>query len=143
MADVCLVIVLPSQHCHLHSCPLSSQCKEPVRACGPNLNETQSANVVSADYDKVVAFFEDLNLYLNRLKILEGEIPPVAELRLAVAQVLTSVLILCGICAKYVKTRRLGKWRFPDSTSPSVRRKSSEIFSPIRSLLSQVSTLFN
>ncbi|KAI4146689.1 MAG: hypothetical protein L6R39_003369 [Caloplaca ligustica] len=70
---------------------------------------TASANVVSADYDKVVAFFEDLNLYLNRLKILEGEIPPVAELRLAVAQVLTSVLILCGICAKYVKTRRLVK----------------------------------
>ncbi|KAL8648633.1 MAG: hypothetical protein Q9210_004877 [Variospora velana] len=70
---------------------------------------SMSANAVSADYDKIIGFFEDLNLYLHRLKILEKWIPPVSELKVAIAQVLTSVLILCGICAKYVKMRRFGR----------------------------------
>lgn len=68
---------------------------------------------MSADYDKIIGFFEDLNLYLHRLKILENWIPPVPELKVALAQVLTSVLILCGICAKYIKMSRLGKCSYP------------------------------
>ena len=69
-------------------------------------------NAVSADYDKIVGFFEDLDLYLNRLKILEKWVPSVPELEVTLAQVLTSVLVLCGICAKYVKTKRLGNYTF-------------------------------
>ncbi|KAL9014436.1 MAG: hypothetical protein Q9173_000918 [Seirophora scorigena] len=70
---------------------------------------TQSAIAVSADYDKIIEFFEDLNRYLHRLKILEKWMPPVSELKVAIVQVLTSVLVLCGICAKYVKMRRFGR----------------------------------
>lgn len=68
---------------------------------------------MSADYDKIAVFFEDLDLYLNRLKILENEVSPVPELEVALAQVLTSVLVLCGICAKYIKMKRLGNYTFP------------------------------
>ena len=67
---------------------------------------------MSADYDKIAGFFEDLDLYLSRLKILEKWVPPVPELVEALAQVLTSVLVLCGICAKYVKMKRLGNYNF-------------------------------
>lgn len=65
---------------------------------------------MSADYDKIAGFFEELDLYLNRLKILEKWVPPVPELEVALAQVLTSVLVLCGICAKYVKMKRFGNY---------------------------------
>ncbi|KAL9611964.1 MAG: hypothetical protein Q9167_003404 [Letrouitia subvulpina] len=71
-----------------------------------NLNKIKSVNSVSADYDKIAGFFEDLYLYLNRLKTLEKYIPPIVELKEALAKVLTSVLVLCGIAAKYVKVKR-------------------------------------
>lgn len=67
---------------------------------------------MSADYDKIAGFFEDLDLYLSRLKILEKWVPPVPELNVALAQVLTSVLVLCGICAKYVLMKRFGNCTF-------------------------------
>ena len=40
------------------------------------LNSIQAVNSVSADYDKIAGLFEDLDLYLNRLKILEGRVQP-------------------------------------------------------------------
>lgn len=66
-------------------------------------------NSVSADYDKISGFFEDLDLYLHRLKILEKWVPPIPELEVALTEVLKSVLVLCGICAKYIKMKRIGK----------------------------------
>lgn len=75
-------------------------------------NKSQTANKVSADYDKIVEVFEDLDLYLSRLKILEKQVRTVPELDVALAQVLASVLVLCGICAKYVKMKRLGNYTF-------------------------------
>lgn len=107
-----IAIGLPSQHYHLHGGSLSYERKIFVYLCIPGLNEPQTANAVSADYDKIVGFFEDLDLYLNRLKILENWISPVPELGVALAQVLSSVLVLCGICEKYVKMKRLGKSAF-------------------------------
>ena len=77
---------------------------------------TQTTKAVSADYDRITEFFEDLDLYLHRLKILETQIPLVVELKVAIAQVLTSVLVLCGICVKYVKMNRLSNSPF---SSPS------------------------
>ncbi len=89
---------------------------------------------MSADYNNIVKFFEDLDLYLNRLKILEKSIPPVAELKLALAEVLRSVLVLCGICAKYVKMKRFGNSAFPPTSFffTSFVEISPTIFSPKR-----------
>lgn len=63
---------------------------------------------MSVDYEKITGFFEDLNLHLNQLKILEGWIPTIAAFETVIVQVLTSMLLLCGICAKYIKTKRIG-----------------------------------
>ncbi|KAF4627731.1 hypothetical protein G7Y89_g10420 [Cudoniella acicularis] len=69
----------------------------------------KAVNSVSADYDRIAGLFEDLDLYLSRLKILEKWVPPVLELEVALTEVLVSVLILCGICAKYIKMKRIVK----------------------------------
>ena len=41
-------------------------------------NKSQTANNVSADYDRIVEVFKDLDLYLNRLKILEKRVRTVS-----------------------------------------------------------------
>lgn len=84
----------------------------PVFLFRPVVDELQTANAVSADYDKIAGFFEDLDSYLSRLKILEHKIPPIAELKEALTEVFTSVLVLCGIWAKYVKMKRIGKYHY-------------------------------
>jgi hypothetical protein len=66
-------------------------------------------NSVSADYDKITGLFEDLALYLSQLKILENWVPPVPELKVAIIEVLASVLVLCAISAKYIKMKRIGE----------------------------------
>ncbi|TGO07453.1 hypothetical protein BTUL_0275g00150 [Botrytis tulipae] len=70
---------------------------------------TAAVNSVSSDYEKIAGLFEDLNLYLNRLKILESSVPPVPELKVALIEVLTSVLVLCAISTKYIKMKRIVK----------------------------------
>ena len=66
---------------------------------------------VSADYDKLAEFFDDVQRYLSRLKVLEGlKLDP--ELEKAVTEVLASVLVLCGVCSKYMKMPRMSKHIF-------------------------------
>jgi len=67
----------------------------------------QVANGISARYDKITGFFEDLDSYLKRLKILENKISPIPELQAVLTEVFTSVLALCGIYAKYIKMKRI------------------------------------
>ena len=61
---------------------------------------------MSSDYDTLNDFFKDLDQYLSQLKILEGSIPPMPELHAALARVLTSVLVLCGVSVKYTRQNR-------------------------------------
>ncbi|KAL8790643.1 MAG: hypothetical protein Q9213_000491 [Squamulea squamosa] len=68
-----------------------------------------SANAVSADYEKISGFFEDLDMYLHRLKVLEERVPLLPELEMAITKIFTSVLVLCAISAKYVKMKRIVK----------------------------------
>ena len=63
---------------------------------------------MSADYDKVEGFFQDMRSYLCRLKILENPGIVVPELKLAMTEVFTSILSLCAICTKYIKAKRAG-----------------------------------
>ena len=102
-----MLVVFPSQFNHF----LCGAVSNTGKTFSPALNDVkkcQTVNSVSADYDKVAGFFEDLDLYLSRLKILEGRIPLIPQLELALVEVLTSVFILCGICAKYMKMKRIG-----------------------------------
>lgn len=75
------------------------------------LTALKTANAVSADYDRVAAVFEDIKSYLHRLKALEHRVPAVPELELVITEVLTSIMVLCGISTKYIRTKRVGKPR--------------------------------
>ena len=72
------------------------------------VDKSQTASTVSADYDRIIEFFEDLDTYLNRLKVLERQVRRIPELEVTLAGVLKYVLVLCGICAKYIKMNRIG-----------------------------------
>lgn len=48
-------------------------------------------------------------MYLERLKLIEGKLPPESGIECALVEVLKCVLVLCGICAKYIQKSRLGK----------------------------------
>lgn len=72
----------------------------------------QAIDSVSADYDKIIEFFEDLDSYLSRLKVLEVDVmdmPTIPELKTVLIEVLVSVLDLCGIATKYIKIKRIGE----------------------------------
>ncbi|KAK3994869.1 ankyrin repeat-containing domain protein [Cladorrhinum sp. PSN332] len=68
-----------------------------------------TANAVSADYDRVAGFFEDLKSYLHRLKVLEHKVAPFPALIVVITEVLTSILVLCGICTQYIQMKRIVK----------------------------------
>lgn len=73
------------------------------------LMRLQTANTVSADYDKIEGFFEDLESYLQKLKILETHVSVLPELTESIMKVFSAILVLCGICAKQASTRRYGE----------------------------------
>jgi hypothetical protein len=64
---------------------------------------------VSGDYDQIESFFDNLQTELNSLKVLEYQIKQIPELEMALAEVLASVLVLCGICSQYMHKKRIGK----------------------------------
>jgi hypothetical protein len=67
---------------------------------------------VSADLDRIEEFFQDLSSYLTRLRVWEHGLPCIPELDEVITEVFTSVLVLCGICTRYVKMKRLGDYSF-------------------------------
>ncbi|KAL7936459.1 ankyrin repeat-containing domain protein [Trichoderma chlorosporum] len=69
----------------------------------------QTADTVSADYDKISEIFEDLSFYLRQLKVIDLSVQLMLELKVALTEVFESTLVLCGICTKYSKTKRIVK----------------------------------
>ncbi|KAH7480071.1 hypothetical protein FOMA001_g7651 [Fusarium oxysporum f. sp. matthiolae] len=80
-----------------------------VSGDGGHIRRYAVSKSVSADYDKLESFFEDLKSYLTRLSVLENNIPAVPELKAALTEVLISILVLCAICTRYMKTKRISK----------------------------------
>jgi hypothetical protein len=70
----------------------------------------QTANNQSADYDKVVAIFEQLRSFLGGLNVLKGHIPSSPEIRRCITDILTSILVLIGLSTKEMKHGRASKF---------------------------------
>ncbi|KAK5093560.1 hypothetical protein LTS08_008884 [Lithohypha guttulata] len=69
----------------------------------------QTTNKVSADYDNIAEFFEDVQSYLEQLKLLERHVTDSLELQAMTAKVLAAMLVFCGVCVKHIQMGRRRK----------------------------------
>ncbi|KAF5492119.1 hypothetical protein CGCS363_v010369 [Colletotrichum siamense] len=70
----------------------------------------QACRSVSADYDIVIVFFEDMNSFLQRISILESRLPQKKAYQNCLMEVFTSLLNMCGFAHKYIELGRFKKW---------------------------------
>lgn len=63
---------------------------------------------VSADYDIVVVFFQDMNSFLQRIVILETRMPKYKAYQNCLMDVFTSFLCMTAFAHKYIKQGRFG-----------------------------------
>ncbi|KAL7920644.1 hypothetical protein ACQKWADRAFT_298070 [Trichoderma austrokoningii] len=83
----------------------------PAAAIGTAITYLLSAcKQVSADYDVVVVFFEDMNSFLERVTILETRLPSQKAYQNCLMDVFTSFLTLTGYAHKYIELGRFKKW---------------------------------
>ncbi|KAL7815852.1 hypothetical protein V8C26DRAFT_107768 [Trichoderma gracile] len=83
----------------------------PAAAIGTAITYLLSAcRQVSADYDVVVVFFDDMNSFLQRVVILETRLPPHKAYQNCLMDVFTSFLTLTGYAHKYIELGRFKKW---------------------------------
>ncbi|RAL05431.1 uncharacterized protein BO80DRAFT_421466 [Aspergillus ibericus CBS 121593] len=64
----------------------------------------------SADYDKVMGFFELTHRFLDRLSIIENMSPALPQFERCVTRVFSSILRICAVAQRYVAEKRLKKW---------------------------------
>lgn len=83
----------------------------PAAAIGTAVTFMLSAcRQVSADYDIVVVFFEDMNAFLQRIVILETRMPKYKAYQNCLMDVFTSFLTMCAFAHKYIELGRFKKW---------------------------------
>ncbi|KAF5679594.1 hypothetical protein FHETE_759 [Fusarium heterosporum] len=83
----------------------------PAAAIGTALTYLlQACRSVSADYDIIIVFFEDMNSFLTRITILETRLPQQKAYQNCLMEVFTSFLTLCGFAHKYIELGRFKKW---------------------------------
>jgi hypothetical protein len=66
----------------------------------------QSFGQVSADYDKVVGFFEFSHRFFDRLSIIEDYKPDQIQFDRCVIRVFSSMLVICATAQEYAKEKR-------------------------------------
>lgn len=66
----------------------------------------QSFSQMSADYDKVVGFFEFLHRFFDRLSIIQDHKPKLIQFDRCVIRVFSSMLTICSTAQDYAKEKR-------------------------------------
>lgn len=83
----------------------------PAEAIGTALTYIlQACKSVSADYDVIIVFFDDMNSFLSRITILESRLPKLGSYQNCLMEVFTSLLVMCGFAQKYIELGRFKKW---------------------------------
>ncbi|KAF2397384.1 hypothetical protein EJ06DRAFT_550928 [Trichodelitschia bisporula] len=67
-----------------------------------------AANNVSADYDKLLVIFDELNAFLGGLNVLKGHIPHTPEIRRCITDIFTTIITIIGLSMKAMKRGRIG-----------------------------------
>jgi hypothetical protein len=69
----------------------------------------QSFADVSADYDKVMGFFDFTHRFFDRLSMIEQKMPDLPQFQHCVSRVFSSILKICAISQKYCKEKRFSE----------------------------------
>ncbi|KAK5992087.1 hypothetical protein PT974_05485 [Cladobotryum mycophilum] len=80
----------------------------PAAAIGTAI--TYLLTAISADYDVIIVFFDDMNSFLERVVILETRLPTHRAYQNCLMDVFTSFLTVCGFAHKYIELGRFKKW---------------------------------
>jgi len=65
---------------------------------------------MSADYDKIMGFFDFTHRFLDRLSMIQDKTPKLAPFRRCVARVFSSMLTICAVAQEYIKEKRMSKF---------------------------------
>jgi hypothetical protein len=76
------------------------------------VNASQSFATVSADYDKIMGFFDFTHRFFDRLLIIENKSPQQKPFQRCVTRVFSSMLTICSVAQEYAEKKRLSK-KFP------------------------------
>jgi hypothetical protein len=64
---------------------------------------------MSADYDKIMGFFEFTQRFMDRLSMIQDKTPKLPQFRRCVARVFTSMLTICAVAQDFIKEKRMSK----------------------------------
>ncbi|CAI7644463.1 unnamed protein product [Penicillium viridicatum] len=70
----------------------------------------QSFASVSADYDKIMGFFDFTHRFFDRLSMIEDKTPQQAPFQRCVARVFSGMLTICSVAQEYAEKKRFKKW---------------------------------
>ncbi|KAI9039277.1 prion-inhibition and propagation-domain-containing protein [Aspergillus affinis] len=70
----------------------------------------QSFATVSADYDKIMGFFDFTHRFFDRLSMIEKKTPQQQPFQRCVARVFSGMLTICSVAQEYAEKKRLKKW---------------------------------
>ncbi|EEA22327.1 hypothetical protein EYB26_007587 [Talaromyces marneffei] len=70
----------------------------------------QSFATVSADYDKIMGFFDFTHRFFDRLSMIENKTPQQKPFQRCVARVFSGMLTICSIAQEYAERKRFKKW---------------------------------
>ncbi|KAL2832928.1 prion-inhibition and propagation-domain-containing protein [Aspergillus cavernicola] len=65
---------------------------------------------VSADYDKIMGFFDFTHRFFDRLSMIEEKVPALPPFQRCVTRVFSSMLKICSTAQEYAKEKRLKRW---------------------------------
>ncbi|KAJ5657817.1 uncharacterized protein N7484_001466 [Penicillium longicatenatum] len=65
---------------------------------------------VSADYDKIMGFFDFTHRFFDRLSMIEDKAPQQKPFQRCVARVFSGMLIICSVVQEYAEQKRFKKW---------------------------------
>ncbi|KAL3455859.1 prion-inhibition and propagation-domain-containing protein [Aspergillus heterothallicus] len=70
----------------------------------------ESFATVSADYDKVMGFFDFTHRFFDRLSMIEEKAPQQQPFQRCVARVFSGMLTICSVAQEYAEKKRFKKW---------------------------------
>ena len=70
----------------------------------------KAAKDVSADYDRIIGFYDEMNSFLERVSIIEHRLPSVPAYRTILMRVFSALMNICGIATHYIAKGRFKQW---------------------------------